>query len=557
MTGVDEWLANFRPRLMHTYLDDTVAAHPDRPAIDFMGRCWTWGEVGRDVEKATAGFRSLGVGPGVRVGICLPNTPYYTICYYAVLRAGGTVVNFSPLMAEQELIRQAEDAEISMLVTIDLKDLFDKAAAGHAEGAIETVVVCPLADALPAMKRMMFGLFKGGERAHVPDDPAYVHYPDLMARGGDTSPVEADPEELIALIQYTGGTTGIPKGAMLSHRNLSANMEQVRALVPSVNFGGERMVCVLPFFHVFAMTAEQNLCVLIGAEMVLLPKFELRELLRTFARTRPTLFIGVPTLFAALNNARNVGSEDLTSLKVCLSGGAPLPADVRERFESLATCVLVEGYGLTEASPVVCCTPITGPVKAGSIGPPLAGTRVEIRDVEDFDAVMPTGEKGEIVVKGPQVMQGYWKVPDETTEVLHGDWLRTGDIGYVDEDGYVYLVDRIKDIIITSGYNVYPRKIEEAIAQHPAVDEVTVIGVADAYRGQVPKAFVKLHDGEKLTELALLEFLTDRLSRLETPRSVAFRKELPKTLVGKLSKKELAAEEAASAAGAKAEAAEG
>ena len=218
----------------------------------------------------------------------------------------------------------------------------------------------------------------------------------------------------------------------------------------------------------------------------------------------------MPTLFAALNNARNVGSDDLTSLKVCLSGGAPLPPDVRKRFESLATCVLVEGYGLTEASPVVCCTPITGPVKAGSIGPPLAGTRVEIRDPEDFEKVVPTGEKGEIVVKGPQVMHGYWKVPDETAEVLHGDWLRTGDIGYVDEDGYVYLVDRIKDLIITSGYNVYPRRIEEAIGQHPAVEEVTVIGVADAYRGQVPKAFVKLFDGETLTEPALLEFLTDR-----------------------------------------------
>lgn len=545
MTLEEKWSAAFKPRLVHEYLEDTIASFGERPAADFMGKVWTYAEIGEQVEKTAAGLQALGVEPGVRVGLCLPNTPYYTIFYFAILKIGGTVVNFNPLYVERELASQARDADVRIMVTMDLKIIYDKVESIRAERVLDTIIVCPMAWCLPTIKKFLFSVLKRKEVALIPDDSAHVTLADLHAKDHGLKSVEIDPLKTIAVLQYTGGTTGVPKGAMLSHRNLSANIEQMRCVFEKARVGHEKMLCVLPFFHVFAMTVGQNLAVVLGAEMVLQPRFELKSLLDAIKRKKITLFPGVPTIYTAINNSPLTKNYDLTSIDICLSGGAPLPVDVKEKFEALTSCALVEGYGLTESSPVAAVNPLDKPSRAGSIGRLVPETEAKFCDIEDRMREVAPGEKGELCLRGPQVMLGYWKRPEATAETIDSDgFLHTGDVGYQDEDGYIYLVDRIKDLILCSGYNVYPRVIEEAIYQHEAVEEAIVIAIPDEYRGQTPKAFVKLKKDQVLTAAALKEFLKDHLSTIELPRAYEFRDELPKTMVGKLSKKELVEEEA-------------
>jgi long-chain acyl-CoA synthetase len=349
----------------------------------------------------------------------------------------------------------------------------------------------------------------------------------------------------VAVLQYTGGTTGLPKGAMLSHANLVANMLQCMAWFPGFRPGQESAIAVLPFFHCFAMTVVMNLSLAVGAEIILMPRFSLRDLLRTIHRQKPTTFPGVPTLFTAINGAKDLRRYNLKSIRSCISGGAPLPVEVKAQFEALTGCILVEGYGLSEASPVVACNPLVGANKPGSVGLPLPGTEIEIVSLEDPERVLPVGERGEVVVRGPQVMLGYWGKPEATAEVLRKDRLRTGDVGYLDADGYLFLVDRIKDMIIAGGYKIYPRMIEEAIYQNPKVRECIVLGMPDPYRGQTVKAYVVVREGESLGEAELTTFLQARLSAIEMPKLFEFRADLPKTLIGKASKQALLAEEAA------------
>ena len=535
-------------RPIFAYVDDAVARFPDRPCLDFLGKGFTYGEIGDLVNRAARGFQHLGVKKGVRVGLCLPNTPYYVICYFAVLKAGGTVVNFNPLGVESELARQVADSGTAIMVTLDLRQLYRKAAALLDSSDLKRIVVCPMGAILPAMKSVLFAVLKRGEKAVVPRDLVHVPFALLVKNDGNPKPVSVDAATDVAVLQYTGGTTGSPKGAMLTHANLSANMEQIRRWFPGLVEGEERFMAVLPFFHVFAMTVIMNLGMATGSELILQPRFELGKLLRAIEQKRPTLFPAVPTIFNAINSSPETAKYDLSSLRLCISGGMGLPGEVRRRFEDLAGCTLVEGYGLSEAAPVVTCNPIGGLVKDNSIGVPLPATTLEIRSLEDPRTVVPTGGKGEICVRGPQVMAGYWNRAEETAETLIDGFLRTGDVGIMNEDGYVYLIDRIKDVILCGGYNVYPRRIEDAIHGHPDVMEVTVIGIPDGYRGQSPKAFVRLRDGALLTAGELQEFLADKLSPIEKPGHIEFRDELPKTFVGKLSKKELVAEELARAA---------
>ncbi len=547
MDDVELWNAAFKPMPLHQYFDDAVRLFGGRLAADFMGRSWSYAEYGRLIDETAAGLQAIGVKRGVKVGLCLPNTPFYTIYYFAILKAGGTVVNFNPLYVERELSFQARDAGVEIMVTLDLKVVYDKVEEIRRQGAIDAIIVCKMADILPFTKKILFQLFKGGERATIAKDDAHFLDASLRKPASQFESVEINPEEDVAVLQYTGGTTGVPKGAMLTHRNLSANIEQMKAIFKDADPGREKMLCVLPFFHVFAMTVVQNLSVVLGAQMILLPRFELKSLLKTIARTKPTLFPGVPTIYTAINNAPETRNFDLTSIKICLSGGAPLPAEVKTRFETLTHCVLVEGYGLTETSPVAAVNPLDDQRRAGSIGKAAPGTRIEFRSLEAPEENVPEGEKGELVIAGPQVMKGYWNRPDDTARALINGAVRTGDVGYRDEDGYIYLVDRIKDLILCSGYNVYPRMIEEAIYQHESVEEVIVIGVSDPYRGQAPKAFVKLKPGAELREEELKRFLKGYLSVIERPRDIEFRQELPKTMIGKLSKKELVEEEIAKA----------
>ena len=526
-------------------IDGTAARFGDNPCIDFFGKKFTYREIGDQVNRAAKGFRRMGVEKGVRVGLCLPNTPYFVICYYAILKAGGTVVNYNPLYAKRELILQIEDSETDIMVTLDLKQVYLKVAPMLELTRLNHIVICRVSEVLPPVKSLLFAVLRRSEIAAIPDDLRHVPFERLINNDGQAEAAEINPHNDVAVLQYTGGTTGIPKGAMLTHANLSANTTQACQQFAGTREGEEKILGVLPLFHVFAMTLVMNMGVALAAELILLPRFELGTLLQTIHKTRPTLFLGVPTIYTAINSSPKLNQYDLSSIRYCISGGAPLPENVKAEFERLTGCVLVEGYGLSECSPVVTCNPFVGTRKKGSIGLPLPGTRVEIRDIKDPDRPLPAGDKGEICVIGPQVMAGYWKQPEEIANALHGNRLHTGDIGYMDEEGHVFLIDRIKDLILCGGYNVYPRVIEDAILLHPSVSEVTVIGIPDEYRGQSPKAFVKLSEGASLTGGELCKFLEDKLSRIEIPREVEFRDDLPKTMIGKLSKKELANEKKA------------
>ncbi len=526
-------------------LDDAVATYGTRPAIDFLGKKYTYAEIGGLVDRAAAGLQRQGVGRGTKVGLFLPNCPYYTIFFFAILKAGGTVVNFNPLYAEKELEKQCLDSDTKMMVTLDLAVLYPKIKLLLDQGVLKHVVICPFADALPFPKNFLFPLLKRRDRAQVTMDGRHIAYNTIVGGAAKPQPVTIDPKRDIAVLQYTGGTTGVPKGAMLSHSNLYCNAMQAVRWFPDLHYGTERVVGVLPFFHVFAMTVVQNLAVASGSEIVMLPRFDLDQTLDLITKKKPTLMAGVPTIYTAMNNHKDLAKYDLTSLRFCMSGGAPLPVEVKQKFEELTGCLLVEGYGLTETSPIAYGNPFDGRVKAGSIGLPMPNTWPELRDLEDPTKRVPHGEKGELCLKGPQVMLGYWKRPEETEKVFVGEYLRTGDVGYMDDEGFVHLVDRIKDVVLCGGYNVYPRIVEEAIYQHESVQEVTVIGIPDEYRGETVKAFVVLKEGQNLSAEELTEFLKTRISPIEMPKKIEFRRELPKTMIGKLSKKELVAEERA------------
>jgi long-chain acyl-CoA synthetase len=530
---------------LHLALDRAVAAYGQRPCLDFLGRSYAYAEVGALVARAAKGLQTLGVGKGTRVALFLPNTPYYVIGYFAVVKLGGIVVNVNPLYAEEEVHELLADSGAEVAITLDLKLLLPKLTAALGRCPLKKVIVGSMGEILRFPKRQLFAVAKRGELAKVPaEDDRYLPFSRLVDNDGDFVPAEVGVDD-VAVLQYTGGTTGVPKGAMLTHGSISANVSQLHRWFVGVKPGEQRVLAVLPLFHVFAMTVNMHLGIRIAAEIILLPRFEIGMLLKTIARRRPTFFPGVPTLFNAVLHVPKLERYDFSCIEHCISGGSGLPAPVREGFENLTGGRLFEGYGLSEASPVVTCNPIMGQGKAGSIGLPLPGTEVAIRSLDDRDVEVPPGEKGEICLRGPQVMAGYWQRPAESAETLRHGWLHTGDVGTIDEDGYVYLIDRLKEVIVCGGYKVYPRHVEEAIHRHPAVAEVTVCAMPDDYRGEVPKAFVRLKAGQPLSAGELRDFLADKISPIEMPRQVEFRDELPKTMIGKLSKKELIAEERA------------
>jgi long-chain acyl-CoA synthetase len=542
--GID-WHARFPEQPLYRFLEDSAERFADRPCLDFMGKGYSYAEVGALVRRAAKGFAALGVGRGTRVGLMLPNTPYYVIAYYAVLEAGGTVVNLNPLYAPPEIRHLVEDAEVEIMLTLDLKPHYAMLAPLVGQTSVKKIVLCPMAEILPFAKAAFYRLVKRGDTARSPQDGAHLSFAELIANDGDFAPVAVEPMRELAVLQYTGGTTGVPKGAMLTHQNLVANARQCLAWFPDMRPGEERVLAVLPFFHVFAMTVAMNLAIACGAEITLLPRFEIKTLLAAIRRKRPTTMPGVPTLFTAIFSSPEAANTDLTSIRSCISGGAPLPVEVKSRFEAMTRCTVVEGYGLSETSPVVACNPLKGVNKAGAVGLPVPGTIIEIAALDEPGRLLPQGERGEVVVRGPQVMAGYWRKPEATAAVLADGRLRTGDVGYLDADGYLFLVDRIKDIIIAGGYKIYPRNVEEAIYQHPKVAECVVLSVDDAYRGQTVKAFVVPVAGAALDEDELRRFLKDKLSPIETPKLFEFRTSLPKTLIGKPSKKALQEEEAA------------
>ena len=553
--GAFAWLRGYPPDVdwrialpegetLVSVFDAAVARFAARPAMDFLGRGWSYAELGAAVARAAEGFRRLGIAPGARIGLCLPNTPFHVISYYGALKAGAIVVNFSPLCSEEELAAQARDSGTELMVTVDLDPLLPRALGvmNAPSSPVRRLVVCRFADALPPLKGTLFRLFKRRAIVSPPrGDIRVVSFNALLAASPATELAPRLASD-IAVLQYTGGTTGIPKGVELTHANLCANLRQMEAWFTTARPGEERMLAVIPFFHVFAMTVAMNSAIGMGAEIIMLPRFDWKLLQQTLRRTRPTIFPGVPTLFRACLD-KGATQQELSSVRACISGGAPLPLAVKEGFEALSGATLVEGYGLTEASPVCFCNPFAGENRSGTIGLPLPGIRAEIRHLDDPSRPVGPGERGELCLAGPNVMQGYWQRPEETAKVMTTDgMLRTGDVGIMDAEGYVTLVDRIKDLILVSGFNVYPRVIEEALYRHPAVAAATVIAMPDAYRGEAPAAFVEVKAGAAVTADELRHFLENKLSSVELPRLIELRETLPRTAVGKLSKKELVEE---------------
>jgi long-chain acyl-CoA synthetase len=547
------WDAAIETGPVQGILEHAALTWPQSPALDFMGRTLTYAELDQLTDRFAAGLQSLGVKPGVHVGIYLPNTPHYFITFFAILKAGGTVVNYSPLDAEAVLEHKVEDSETQLLVTVDLRALFPQMQRLLGHSGLRGLIVGSIADFAAHGPAVTAAQQAAGDLAEVPYGGPITRFTDLLA--SEDSLVRypiGDPKTAIAVLQYTGGTTGLPKGAILTHANLTAATHQIwlTAMVdpPVMRPGEERVLAVLPPFHVYALVVNMLFGIKLGAEIILHARFDLNAVLNDVVQKRVTVFCGVPTMFVGLLQA-NLSAMDLTSLRFCNSGGAPLPVQVQDQFQAVSGASLAEGWGMTETAAIGSFTPARGIRHPGSCGIPAPGVEFRFTDITDPSRVLPFGERGEIGVRGPNIMAGYWKNPKATADMISPDgFMRTGDVGYMDEDGYVYIVDRTKDMLLCGGFNVYPRVIEEAIYQHPDVAEVAVIGINDAYRGQAPKAFIRQKpDTEEITLDAMKAFLKTRIGKHEMISAIAIVEALPRTPVGKIDKKPLYAAEAAHA----------
>ncbi len=532
------------------FLSSSARRFPRRTAIRFGGGSISFRRLDEITNRFANGLRALGVAPGDRVMLLLPNLPQTIVAYYGTMRVGAVVVFTSPLSDEEELTRQIEDSGAETLVTLSLHG--GMAQAVRTRTGLKRVILTNVEDHLPPLRRWLFTLTREkqeGQQPRVPGDEGVVFWSDLLRASSPRSPdLYVDPESL-ALIQYTGGTTDVPKGVMLSHRNLVANTIQERHWIPDLREGGEAVLSVLPFSHVYGMTTAMNLPIFLGATMVLLPTFVTEEVLKTIQKEKPTLFPGVPTMYVAINNFPNVRRYGVGSIRACISGAAPLPVEVQEAFEKLTRGRLVEGYGLTEASPVTHANPLNGLRKVGSIGIPLSSTEAKIVDLATGED-LPPGQVGELAVRGPQVMLGYWGQSDETQAALKEDprgsgcpWLMTGDIARMDEDGYFQIISRKQEMILAGEYQVYPRDVEEVLYEHPKVREVAVVGVRSTEPGQRVKAYVVLRDGEHATPEELQALCRARLEAWQVPWEVEFRDELPKSFVGKVLRRLLVEED--------------
>ena len=528
------WLKSYEPGVPHSIeypeislyemFQETVKQYSDLPALSFMGHEITYAGLQSQVEELAAALEGLGVKKGDRVAIHLPNCPQFPIAFYAALSLGAIAVPCNPMYVARELTHQLNDSETETIIT--LTSFYKMIKELQPKTTLKNIIAVNL------------------EGDSVKIETGDYSFASLMKEygGKQAQPVEVLPEDRAAFM-YTGGATGVSKGAILQHRHLLANALQLKAWAPDLKNGEEIFLSVLPLYHSYGLTLALNLPVLTGNKMVLLPRFELRSVLQTIDREKPTRFPGVPTMYVAINNAPDLHEYDLSSIKVCNSGAAPLPVKVQEVFEKITGGKLTEGYGLSEASPVTHSNPIYGKNVPGSIGLPIPDTEMKIVDIETGDTELPIGESGELCVRGPQVMEGYLNMPEETAQSLRDGWLYTGDIAKVDEEGYTYIVDRKKDMVIAGGYNIFPRDIEEVLYTHPKIMEATAIGISDPYRGETLKAYVVLKEGETLTEEEVIEFCKENLAAYKVPKLVEFRTELPKTMVGKILRRALREEE--------------
>ncbi|WP_114569969.1 long-chain-fatty-acid--CoA ligase [Exiguobacterium flavidum] len=533
---------DYREIPLYQMLDEAARDFPEGRALSFLGKRMTFFEVQQDALRLSTILREAGVEKGDRVGIMLPNCPQYMISYFAVLYAGGTVVQINPLYTERELEQILLDSGATRLITLDL--LYPKSCRIRKAAGLTTVITTSIADYLPFPKNKLYPIKSRKDNNIIIDTTGSV--PFLSLRG--TEPADAvavDPKEDVAVLQYTGGTTGLPKGVMLTHFNLTANVQQIDEWFYKYTRGdGRKLLAVVPYFHVYGMTCNLNFGMFNAYEQIMLPKFEIDQVLKTIDKEKPHLFPGAPTMYVGLLNHPKLKKYDLSSIEACISGSAPLPIEVQEKFERITGGRIVEGYGLSETSPVTHTNCIWDKRETGSVGIPVPDTYAKVV-LGDGETEAEVGEIGEIAVKGPQVMKGYWKRPEDTTAVLRDGWLFTGDLGYMGEDGFFHIVDRKKDLIIASGFNIYPREVEEVLYEHPAVKEAVVIGVPDPYRGETVKAFIVLKDETSVSTDELDVFCRERLASYKVPRSYEFRAELPKTFVGKILRRVLVEEERA------------
>lgn len=526
------------------FLTEAYNAYPDKVAVHFMGKELTYKELYESSLKFANYLRSLGIEKGDRVAVMLPNCPQAVIAYYGTMYAGGIVVQTNPLYTERELQYQMADSGAKVLLVMDI--LYPRAMKIIKETALENVIVTGIKDYLPFPKNLVYPFIQKKQYGfsvkveHSGTNHLFTHI--MQSSSPNPIPLDFDFEQDLALLQYTGGTTGLPKGVMLTHKNLVANTKMCDAWMYKSEEGNETVLGILPFFHVYGMTTVLILAVMLKGKMVLLPKFDAEQALKTIDKQKPTLFPGAPTMYIGLLNHPGIGNYDLSSIKACLSGSAPLPVDVQEKFEKITGGKLVEGYGLTETSPVTHANFIWHDRIVGSIGVPWPNTDAIILRSGDYEP-LPPGEIGEIAVKGPQVMKGYWNRPEETAMSFYDGWFLTGDLGYMDENGYFYVVDRKKDMIIAGGFNIYPREVEEVLYEHEAIQECVVAGIPDPYRGETVKAYIVLKEGYSVTEEQLNEFCRKNLASFKVPRHYEFRTELPKTAVGKILRRSLIDEE--------------
>jgi long-chain acyl-CoA synthetase len=539
------WPKQFTPDLkvekkpLYSLLTESAAKNPSNVFLHYQGRDLKYSQVDDYSSRFASALVGLGVRRGDRVGIFLPNIPQFVIGYFGILKAGGTVVTCSPLYKERELEHQLRDSGAKAVIAardvVRGNDLFASLEGCRGRLQLEHIISTSVRDYLPGAKRALAGLagVRTVERKGTLDMVEMIKGSGPMA-----GPAPVNPEEDVALLQYTGGTTGVAKGAMLSHYNMYSNAIYTALALPVTD--SDVALAVLPLYHIYGMTAAMNAPLSAGAEVVLLPQFHVEEVMKTIQAKRVTSFCAVPAMYIALINNPKVKNYNLRSVRACISGGAALPVVVRKRFIELTGGNLVEGYGLSEASPVTHCNPVhDGVVKDGSIGLPFPETDAAVVDLDDPGKVLPVGEVGELAVKGPQVMKGYWNHPEESAKVLAGGWLLTGDIAKMDEQGYFFIVDRKKDMVNVGGLKVYPREVEEVLFEHPAVKDAAVVGMPDSFSGEAVRAFIVLKESAKADEKGIIDFCATNLARYKVPKKVEFVPELPKTLIGKVLRRKL------------------
>ena len=543
------WFRSYDPRVPHSVdypgeclpvLVDRVAARfAENTATEFYGAELTFAEFWKHVKRFASALSSLGVRKGTKVAIMLPNCPQTVIAYYAVLWLGGAVVMTNPLYVEREIEYQWGDSGAEIAVVLD--HLFPKVEKALPQTKIRKVIVTSLREYFPFLFKWLYPIRAWQKKLFtaVPYGDAVLNFSRLIGKSSPcTEPFAASLDD-VAMLQYTGGTTGVIKGVMLSHSNILSNVAQLAAWFADIRWGGERFLALLPFFHVFGMTVAMNLPLFAGCTLILVPRFEVKELIRTVHKGKPTIFPGVPSIYTAIVHDPDIRKFDVSSIRFCVTGSAPMPVEVLRNFEELTGAIIVEGFGLTEASPVTHANPIDGVRKPGSIGLALPDTDCRIVDLETGERELSAGEVGELTIRGPQVMRAYWNMPGETDLALRDGWLYTGDIARMDEDGYVFIVDRKKDLIISKGYNIYPREIDEVLYEHPKILDAVAVGMPDPKRGEAVKVYVVPKANETLNAEEIIRFCKARLAAYKVPRVVEFRESLPKTVVGKISRFQL------------------